>query len=1211
MFIVINEGIKFLSFNLKDESLPYSYKDLKIINENDKHYISLNNHFHFEDGRIKEELKIKKYIIKQNHFLNDIELFVYKDDVGLNSFVICRNLPLIFANHPKAHIINSDAYLKGVYLCLKDKHLITNYEYLLLNDQLYAGEELKKGDKVRLLNFSFYYYEDFLYINSFYPFKQSIRKDVEERIIKYENKKPSVNNYYLPVKKDIEIKKLKEYKPIHIQKSKKLIFQIGPSITMSLAMISIAGINIYNNYLNSNNILNSLIYIMMPLTMLISGVFWPLIGKGSEKKENKKLIDENKKQYLSYLTKYEKEIEYEIRNFLKQERSYYFAGQINEERLFYITDKNESFLNISIGLIKDTRDFEYKECDDEEITEALSRIKYRLNNIEDCPYFLNLKKYRFVSVCADNKLYFMKKILLELSYKYHYDDFYLAIYSKEINNYEEFFGLPQLIFNNNRLTLNKKRELQELNALKIDKPLIILADSHIDYLFTNNQIKLIYFTNDKNDLYKDSEVLIEYLNMNGYIYEKEKIPFKYLNEDIDFKYYGKQLSSYQKLQTLDRALCFKDVYSDLNIQKFYETKQEGLRADFALIGKEILNFDLHEKKNGPHGLIGGSTGSGKSELIISLLLSLCIRYRPDYLNIILIDYKGGGIEESLSANGKSVPHIVAKINNLENDIFERLIVAIDFECKRRQRLFKKLSNKAMTSIMNIDDYLEYNNPNYNLPNIAHLLIVVDEFAELKKENSLFIKELISFSRIGRSLGLHLLLATQRPSGIIDDEIWSNSRFKIALKVLSEKDSNDIIKTKDAAYLNNPGEFYLAIDDNLFKGKALYSKYDQNNGEAYEVSLLNNRLEIIQKKSYKKHKSNSEATYLVKRINETSELLNIKNEKIEFNKPIPLSKKDLSVKYKCQSQIIGEIDDYLNAYKNVLCLPQNENIFIYSTRNKEINNILNNINRRCVVIGSKIYKNKYISDSLLYEDNEDISYLFNKLINDNEDLCLVIEDLSCLLSYDENINNYLYQLLRRSLVSNINIIALSKQSSISFKLLNSFKYKYAIKINDHQDLLNIFSGHNDYKGDSYFYDERIIPFVPCIEEEFISDKSLFKPYIERIPERIKLSKDDLLVGYNLKNRLPVYLEKKEKTIITAYDNEYLKEFKEIFIDYPNIEILEYKEAINRKDVSCFLWLGQGLYSQRLFYIDGKIDLEKNLAYYFKGNKGVYLKTIKYE
>ena len=231
-------------------------------------------------------------------------------------------------------------------------------------------------------------------------------------------------------------------------------------------------------------------------------------------------------------------------------------------------------------------------------------------------------------------------------------------------------------------------------------------------------------------------------------------------------------------------------------------------ADFAYMGRELLYFDLDERNLGPHGLIAGTTGSGKSELIVSMLLSLCIRYRPDYLNIILIDYKGGGIKESLTSQKGTIPHIVGSIDNLEPSGFERMIVALDHECKRRQTLFKKMSNKLMTSIMNIDDYLDSDYQNFGFPKMAHLLIVVDEFAQLKKDNPTIIKELISFSRIGRSLGVHLILATQRPSGAIDDEIWSNSRFKIALKVLSEKDSNDIIKRKDAAYLTSAGQFYL-------------------------------------------------------------------------------------------------------------------------------------------------------------------------------------------------------------------------------------------------------------------------------------------------------------------------------------------------------------------------------------------------------------------
>lgn len=1217
MFVVIKDGLNIVRIVLEKTNMPYRYKGIEILKQDDDYFFNLKKGYCFIDGTKIKKVEIKTYSIKHKDHFNNIEIYVYSDDNGFNDFKLYEITSFIYADNPKAPIINKDDNLKGVYLYLKGNTIQCNYKDLLLNNRIYNNEELKNGDKVCLLNFIFYYYDEFLYINNFKTVNRLSLKNIEEKLIKYEALKPRFNTYLIPQRKELELDVLKEYHPIRIPKQRKLVFQIGPSITMSMAMLSIAGINVYNNYLNNQPFLNSLVYILMPLTMLISGVMWPIIGSVSEKKSNLKELNANKNKYLDYLLDYDQNLSLKIKDFLKQENNYFFDEDIDEEKMFYITGRSDCFLNLSIGYTTYKKDFSFKEEDDEDVRESLSRIKYRLNNIENCPYFLDLKKYKTISIYSYNskRIYFMKKFLLELAFKYHYDDFYLAIYSEDLSIFNEFFNLPQLLFNNSRLTLNKKREIQELNSIKLDKPLILLAFDYIDYVFTNKDIKLLYFTNNKNDIYKDSDILIEYLDDTGYIYTDEKILFKYKEESIPFYKYTKLLGAYQSLQSLNKTIRFKDIDKELNVKNYYLSKQEGLRGDFAMIGKEILNFDLHESKSGPHGLIGGSTGSGKSELIISLLLSLCLRYRPDYLNVVLIDYKGGGIKESLTYADKCIPHLIASVDNLEIDTFERLIVAIDFECKRRQRLFKTLSNKAMTSIMNIDDYLNNDYERFNLPKIAHLLIVVDEFAELKKENPLIIKNLISFSRIGRSLGLHLILATQRPSGIIDDEIWSNSHFKIALKVLSDKDSNDIIKVKDAAYLNNPGEFYLNIDDNLVKAKTIYSKNDINNGEAYEVSLLDNRLDVIKKKSIKRNKPFTEASFIVNKINEVCDELSINIDKLSFNKPASLKRKEIIGKYKLSNNeiILGEKDDYLNALVGPLFIPKDNNAFIYSSRNNEINNILNCLDKNTIVIGSKYYTNPYITDSLLYGDNKDIYFLFSKLIKDNIDMYLVIEDLSCLLSYNENISTYLYQLLRRSSVSNIKVIAISKQSSISFKLLNSFKYKYAIEILDNQDLMNIFPCRNEYKGTSYFFEEKLISFVPCKIENFIDGERVLSNYLEHIPEKINMVKNEkgLLLGYSIEDRKSIYLNDNEDLIISSFDEIIIEKLHHILDDYQNIKIYSYKEALNHKDEYRYLWFGEGLYNQRLFYVDGKEDLKDNEAYYLKGNKGELIRTINYE
>jgi S-DNA-T family DNA segregation ATPase FtsK/SpoIIIE len=227
---------------------------------------------------------------------------------------------------------------------------------------------------------------------------------------------------------------------------------------------------------------------------------------------------------------------------------------------------------------------------------------------------------------------------------------------------------------------------------------------------------------------------------------------------------------------------------------------------------EPFMMDIHEKANGPHGLVAGTTGSGKSEWIITYILSLAVNFSPDEVQFVLIDYKGGGLAKSFeNAELKiKLPHLAGTITNLDKSEIFRSISAIESELKRRQSIFNDAREKLKQGSMDIYKYQQcYRKGQVSEP-MSHLLIVCDEFAELKQQEPEFMEQLISTSRIGRSLGVHLILATQKPTGVVNDQIWSNSKFKVALKVQTKSDSNEILKKPDAAYLKQTGAFYLQV-----------------------------------------------------------------------------------------------------------------------------------------------------------------------------------------------------------------------------------------------------------------------------------------------------------------------------------------------------------------------------------------------------------------
>lgn len=238
---------------------------------------------------------------------------------------------------------------------------------------------------------------------------------------------------------------------------------------------------------------------------------------------------------------------------------------------------------------------------------------------------------------------------------------------------------------------------------------------------------------------------------------------------------------------------------------------------------DVLYLNLHEKAHGPHGLIAGTTGSGKSELIQSYILSLAVNFHPHEVGFLLIDYKGGGMASLFH----ELPHHLGTITNLDGQGSVRALISVKAELSRRQRIF------GSYHVNHINGYMKLFKEGTASEAIPHLFIISDEFAELKKEQPDFMKELISAARIGRSLGVHLILATQKPSGVVDEQIWSNSRFKLCLKVQEEMDSKEVLRTMDAANIAIPGRAYLKVGNNetyeLFQAALSKAPYREDIG----------------------------------------------------------------------------------------------------------------------------------------------------------------------------------------------------------------------------------------------------------------------------------------------------------------------------------------------------------------------------------------------
>ena len=375
---------------------------------------------------------------------------------------------------------------------------------------------------------------------------------------------------------------------------------------------------------------------------------------------------------------------------------------------------------------------------------------------------------------------------------------------------------------------------------------------------------------------------------------------------------------------------------------------------------EIFNLDLHEKFHGPHGLIAGMTGSGKSEFIITFILSICLNFSPEEASFVLIDYKGGGLTGAFEnkKTGMKLPHLAGTITNLDTAEIKRSLASIESELKRRQALFNKAKMELNESTLDIYKYQKlYRDGRIKEP-ISHLFIISDEFAELKSQRPEFMDELISAARIGRSLGVHLILATQKPSGIVDDQIWSNSKFKVCLKVQEKADSMDVIKCPDAAALKQVGRFYLQVgyNDYFAMGQAAYAgaKYIPKDKITKTVdrsiSFINNIGDTIRsvdtssKENKQTQSLGEELPNILNYICENAQAHNLKANRLWLDKiPAEIFINELMTKYNFKPQkwqitpVVGEYDDPGRQRQDLLTIDFNDtgNTLIYGIEGKEI------------------------------------------------------------------------------------------------------------------------------------------------------------------------------------------------------------------------------------------------------------------------------------
>lgn len=399
---------------------------------------------------------------------------------------------------------------------------------------------------------------------------------------------------------------------------------------------------------------------------------------------------------------------------------------------------------------------------------------------------------------------------------------------------------------------------------------------------------------------------------------------------------NKALKAIDTAYSLPKTLSFLEMYSTgkvsgLNVVKRWGESDPGSSLAVPVgvdTSGDLFTLDLHQKYQGPHGLVAGMTGSGKSEFLLTYILSMAVNFRPDEVSFLLIDYKGGGLSGAFEDKGNSIrlPHLAGTITNLDGSAIQRSLISLQSETLRRQRIFNEAKSASGESTMDIYSYQRLFRRGVVEEPVSHLIIISDEFAELHDQQREFLDQLISIARIGRSLGIHLILATQKPGGLVNDQILSNTRFRVCLKVQTRGDSNDMLKRPEAAELQDTGRFYLQVGYNeLFAlGQSAWSGAPYipcervSRGVDRDVALIDDtgqKLVSVRPKDLVGESEGSQISAIVRYLADIAKELHV--EALRLWEP-PLSKslelEELDTLSRCDGEgkpvvaCVGEVDD---------------------------------------------------------------------------------------------------------------------------------------------------------------------------------------------------------------------------------------------------------------------------------------------------------------
>ena len=645
------------------------------------------------------------------------------------------------------------------------------------------------------------------------------------------------------------------------------IFVLGPSITMGLSSTAMGLFSFWLAAERKQDLLSVVPTLLMSLSMALGTILWPLLSKRYERKQQRRKEEKRCYVYSCYLL----EVKQRIQQAMQEETAYlqHWYPPVSKLCVDFLAQKpyrlrcvnHADWLHVVLGQGScpagvDLQIPHVSSMTQDVLLDKLHGLQAGQFRLENVPIVADLRECQSLclegerSVCIDTLL----NILLQLVIQQPEKETRICIAAdKALISREKLFCLPHLFVDRQRLLVwdetSAGRCRRLLEAVVDDEGIKDVIVCILEPCLTGSlqlpahekihQLRWSDTLNNAADLQ---------LQING---RSVRWPQRHADFTIDTcterqrRAAFVQRSAYPKDSARGKKmLSFLKLFhchsvEELQIASRYQGS-DAAKSLRVIIGQSAdggeLYLDAHEHSHGPHGLLAGMTGSGKSECLLTYLLSLAVTFSCQDVSFLLIDFKGGTMANALA----KLPHTAGIITNLDKGILMRCMCAIEGELTRRQQQLADTGERYGISSMDIDKYMQLRKQHPSLTAMPHLFLVADEFAELKQLFPAVLDHLRQCARIGRSLGIHLLLATQKPFGVVDEQIWSNARFRLCLKVADRNDSMDMLKKDSAVHLQHPGQLFLQVghDEVFVQGQSAWTQapYDPCGKEVSDLYL---------------------------------------------------------------------------------------------------------------------------------------------------------------------------------------------------------------------------------------------------------------------------------------------------------------------------------------------------------------------------------------